>query len=154
MNCDSLLRLLEETPLPAWTGEQRADAHAHCGSCDSCRIQLRQEEALFSMFDDMTLPEPTATFQLPAHAEPRRSMSALFPHLFSRAAIVFLGIGSLFQLFREGDFAPSWVADVYRVESVMLLVQSAPLPTLGLILIGLVYALTGEEFPAITARRQ
>ena len=67
---------------------------------------------------------------------------------------MFLVIGSLFQIFREGDFAPSWIADVYRVESVILLVQSAPLPALGLILIGLVYALTGEEFPAITTGRQ
>ena len=154
MNCDSLLRLLKETPLPAWTSEQRADARAHCRSCDNCRIQLRQEEALFSMFDGMTLPEPTSTFQLPAHAQPRRSMAALLPHALSRAAIVFLVIGSLFQIFREGDFAPSWIADVYRVESVIQLVQSAPLPALGLILIGLVYALTGEDFPAITTGRR
>ena len=145
MNCDSLLRLLEETPLPVWTEAQRADARSHCQSCESCRLKLQGEDALFSMFDDMTLPEPTATFQLPAHAEPRRSMPALFPYLLSRAAIVFLGIGSLFQLFMEGGFAPHWIADVHRIQSVIQLMLSAPLPALGLIVIGLVYALAGEE---------
>ena len=161
MNCDSLLRMLDETPLPRWTHEQRTSAHEHCRSCDSCLIRLTQQERLFVEFDKMVLPEPSTTFEVEIKGEPRNDiasnpgallsnapflstaapfLSAAAPFL-STAAALFLGVGSVYQLFREGGFSLSWFADGTRLESAIALFYSSPVLSVAMILVGLVYCL-------------
>ena len=158
MNCDSLLRMLDETPLPRWTHEQRTSAHEHCRSCDSCLIRLTQQERLFVEFDKMVLPEPSTTFELEIKGEPRHNISSnpgaflsnAAPFLstaapfLSAAAALFLGIGSVYQLFREGGFSLSWFADGTRLESAIALFYSSPVLSVALTLVGLVYCLARD----------
>ena len=151
MNCDSLLRMLDETPLPRWTHEQRTSAHEHCRSCDSCLIRLTQQERLFVEFDKMVLPEPSTTFELEIKGEPAHNISSN-PGVFlsnaapflSAAAALFLGVGSVYQLFREGGFSLSWFADGTRLESAIALFYSSPVLSVAMILVGLVYCLARD----------
>jgi len=165
MNCDSLLRMLDEIPLPRWTHEQRTSAHEHCRSCDSCLIRLTQQERLFVEFDKMVLPEPSTTFALEIKGEPGHNissnpgvflpnaapflsnaapfLSAAAPFLYAAAAL-FLGVGSVYQLFREGGLSLSWFADGTRLESAIALFYSSPVLSVALILVGLVYCLARE----------
>ena len=160
MNCDSLLRLLEEIPLPRWTQQQQTSAREHCRSCDECRIQLAQQEALFVEFDRMMLPEPAAAFALEIGGEPRgNTSSAGGPRrmpwspadVFSNAAVLFLCFGSVVQLFRESGFSPYWLADGSRLEAVVGLIYSAPALPVALTLVGLVYCLS--SIPLNTKKR-
>ncbi len=158
MNCDSLLRMLDETPLPRWTHEQRTSAHEHCRSCDSCLIRLTQQERLFVEFDKMVLPEPSTTFEVEIKGEPRHNISSnpgaflsnAAPFLsnaapfLSATAALFLGVGSVYQLFREGGFSLSWFADGTRLESAIALFYSSPVLSVAMILVGLVYCLARE----------
>ena len=146
MNCDSLLHLLEEIPLPLWTDEQRSSAKDHCGSCDACRIQLRQQEVLFVEFENMPLPKPPRALhiELETERQPAGSSSQSRSRLFSNAALLFLALGSALQLFRETGFALNWFADTNRLESLVTLLRSSPVLSVALILVGLVYCLTRD----------
>ncbi len=146
MNCDSLLRLLDEIPLPLWTQEQQTSAHEHCRSCDNCRLLLRQQEELFLEFDEMILPEPSRTFELEIKSEPRRTVpsSGSLRRIFSSSEALFLCAGSVFQLFRESGFSLYWFADGSRLQSVITLLYSSPVLSVALTLVGLVYCLTRE----------
>lgn len=146
MNCDSLLHLLEEIPIPLWTDEQRSSAKDHCGSCDACRTQLEQQGALFLEFESMALPEPPKALHLELEKQrrPARSSPPGGSRFFSNAALLFLAVGSALQLFRETGFALNWFADTNRLESLITLLRSSPLLSVALILVGLVYCLTRD----------
>lgn len=147
MNCDSLLHLLEEIPLPLWSDAQRSSAKDHCGSCDACRTQLREQEVLFIEFENMTSPEPPRALHMELETErpSAGSSSRSRSRFFSNAALLFLALGSALQLFRETGFALNWFADTNRLESLVTLLRSSPVLSVALILVGLVYCLTRDS---------
>ena len=147
MNCESLLQLLEEIPLPLWSDAQRSSAKNHCGSCDACRTQLRQQEMLFLEFENMTSPEPPRALhiELQTERQPAGSSSPSRSRFLSNAALLVLALGSALQLFRETGFALNWFADTNRLESLATLLRSSPVLSVALMLVGLVYCLTRDS---------
>jgi hypothetical protein len=99
----------------------------------------------------MVLPEPSTTFEVEIKGEPRHNIAsnpgALLSNaapFLSAAAALFLGVGSVYQLFREGGFSLSWFADGTRLESSIALFYSSPVLSVALVLVGLVYCLARE----------
>ncbi len=146
MNCDSLLHLLDEVPIPRWTHDQQADAREHCRSCDDCRAQLELQQALFIEFGNMHLPEYSQTLTPELEGAPHRNIPSFItiPGILSIAAVVFLCFGSLFQFFRESGFSLYWIADGRRLESVATLLYSTPALSAALVLVGLIYCLAWD----------
>jgi NADH:ubiquinone oxidoreductase subunit 6 (subunit J) len=106
----------------------------------------------------MVLPEPSTAIEVEIKGEPRNDiasnpgaflsnaapfLSTAAPFL-SAAAALFLGVGSVYQLFREGGFSLSWFADGARLESAIALFYSSPVLSVALVLVGLVYCLARE----------
>lgn len=143
MNCDNLLRLLDEMPLPRWTPAQLADARQHCQTCDNCRIQMQQQQALFVAFEQMTLPERAQKDALqltPMRRQNRWSYS--LTRIASATAVLFLCVGSIYQLLTDGGLSLYLYADGSRLESLINLGYHASALPVALTLVGLVYALT------------
>lgn len=143
MNCETLSSLLEEIPMPRWTGEQRNDAREHCQSCDSCQAQYRLQEAFFADFDKITLPESPVSFELPFASEaPRKKAPSRDLHgIWSGAAVLFLCVGCFAQLFSATGFSPQWLAVNGRLETMISLFYTSPALSIALILVALVYGL-------------
>jgi len=147
MNCGLLSQLLDETPLPRWTPEQRSSAEEHCLSCITCKTLMRRQEDLFIAFEEMSLIQPTNEFTLEeeAMADLNKSSSSVFTRFFPVGAVLFLCFGSVFQLIMDERISVHLFADGSRLESLINLVYSGAGLPVALTLVGLVYALSREK---------
>jgi hypothetical protein len=145
MNCDIFLSLLYEVPRSRWTAQQQASADSHCQACECCKKKLGEQQQLFDVFDQLTLPPPQADLagqlDYPIPRQQKTSWPEGWWGVFSIATVLFLCAGSALQLFRESGFSWYWIADFRRLESLIELLYSSPLLSIALTLAGIVYCL-------------
>ena len=154
MQCDQLVQLLDEVPLPRWGAQSLREANEHCLTCIACSELFAQEQTLRTVFNNLEVPHEIPTVdtsviavRLNAHSE-KLQLPAI-GDMWSIGLVVFLCVGSLVEMYLRSGMTLYWLK-LNRLEWVVSASMDAPLLSVGLVFAGLLYCFGHSSWDSVS----